>query len=244
MKRILPSLFTLLGFLAGLFAILSLVKGDSSLNFLLASKLILIAVLFDSLDGYTARHLQTSSKFGIQLDALTDLVTCGIAPSLLIFQITRETFPDWGFLTAVLLPLLGTIRLAQSLAKQRNQGERIFRGLPLPVVGTAISLIVLFSGGMPIASPWLLFSVNIMALLMITNLRYPKLIYRKGIGAPVYFVLLSLLFLTDQPLQVLSGLLLSLGGFYILMGFPLTYRFYRRNKKMELEILTTPEKPH
>jgi CDP-diacylglycerol--serine O-phosphatidyltransferase len=245
MKKILPSFFTLSGALAGLIAIVTLLRGNESVNLILTSKLILIAVLFDALDGYTARHFRATSKFGIQLDALTDLVSSGIAPALLLYQITRLNLPELGLITALLIPLLAMIRLAKSVAKQRNQGENIYKGLPLPVLGASISLLVLFSDGMPIGSPWLLLSIALMGILMLTDLRYPKVIYKKTIGGPVYVALLGILFSSDIYLQVLSGILLSFGGLYILWGFALSVLHHRQNKKMEFDILPTPvEKPH
>jgi len=242
MRKILPNLFTLSGALAGLIAIFLLVQEDQTGKLLLASKLILIAILFDALDGYTARHFRVTSKFGIQLDALSDLLSCGIAPSLLLFQMTRERFPDLGILVAILLPLFAMIRLARSLAKGRNQGEKVYRGLPLPILGSSISLLVLFTKGMPLGASWVLFSILLMGILLMTDLHYPKIIYKKGIGWTVYASLLFLLFLPEP--SFLAGLLLFLGGSYILFGFTFTYRHHRQNKKMEFEILPTPvEKP-
>ena len=91
MKRgiyILPNSITLCGMFAGFFAIISAIKGE----FYISAWAILTAGLFDALDGWVARLTNTTSKFGIELDSLSDAIAFGVAPAVLVYNWTLASF--------------------------------------------------------------------------------------------------------------------------------------------------------
>jgi len=89
------------------------------------------AALFDFCDGACARLLKAYSDIGRELDSLSDLVSFGVAPGLMIFNIMNHHDPDnWVNYVALLIPVLGALRLARF--NVADAGMTTFRGLPIP----------------------------------------------------------------------------------------------------------------
>ena len=118
MKKQLPNIITLSNLTLGLIAIFF---GLIESNLTLCSWLILIGILLDFLDGKTARILKVDSEYGKQLDSFADLVTFGIAPAVIAFQMIREYNNDLAYI-AFLIPISSTIRLAKYNIDE-NQGN-------------------------------------------------------------------------------------------------------------------------
>jgi len=171
----LPSIFTTLNLLLGYLALMQVMKG----RFTTAVLLITGAVIMDGFDGTIARLLKSESNFGVQLDSLTDGVTFGLVPAILIsswgFQ---NAYPQIGQICGFLYLSAGVIRLARfNVFKEADAfPANIFIGLPIPVAAMAVGSPVLLRGGTP---PQLklqivafaLFSFLI-SLLMISNIHY------------------------------------------------------------------------
>src|SRR5450755_4437093 len=107
---LLPNLFTagnmVLGILSITFAIndsltLSLAAETKVVPFVLSAKLIVLAAFLDFFDGFIARATGTTSKFGQEFDSLSDLVSFGMAPALLIYLSVLRYLPFWGISIAV-----------------------------------------------------------------------------------------------------------------------------------------------
>ncbi|MCG2755236.1 MAG: CDP-alcohol phosphatidyltransferase family protein [Desulfobacteraceae bacterium] len=96
---ILPNIFTSLNIFCGFYAIISAIDG----KYIAASIAILIAVVFDMLDGKIARITKTTSKFGVEYDSLADLISFGLAPGLMIYLWALKPFGRIGWLAAFLL---------------------------------------------------------------------------------------------------------------------------------------------
>tara|TARA_B100000579_G_scaffold433998_1_gene453888 strand:+ start:1820 stop:2500 length:681 start_codon:yes stop_codon:yes gene_type:complete len=118
MKKQLPNIITLSNLTLGLIAIFF---GLIESNLTLCSWLILIGILLDFLDGKIARVLKVDSEYGKQLDSFADLVTFGIAPAVIAFQMIREYNNDLAYI-AFLIPICSTIRLAKYNIDE-NQGN-------------------------------------------------------------------------------------------------------------------------
>lgn len=174
---VLPSLFTAGNIAAGYYAILESVNGwrsgDSSF-FDRAALAIGLAVLFDGLDGRIARMTNTSSAFGRELDSLADVITFGVAPSLLAYLWgVREVIPSghpaiearlqhFGSVVCFLFLISGACRLARfniSVNPQpRNPGRpdrKYFVGMPIPAGAGVVAAVVHFESGSPIHNLWL-----------------------------------------------------------------------------------------
>ena len=106
---ILPNLFTASSIFVG---VISVVKASQG-NFVDASWLILLALVFDGLDGRVARMTNTTSKFGAEFDSLADIISFGIAPAMLLYFFVGHEFGRFGILVSALYVIFGAIRLAR-----------------------------------------------------------------------------------------------------------------------------------
>lgn len=109
MKKQLPNIITLSNLTLGLMAIF---YGLIQSNLILCSWLICIGILLDFLDGKIARFLKVESEYGKQLDSFADMVTFGIAPAVIVFQMIEEQSNDLSYV-AFLIPIFSAIRLAK-----------------------------------------------------------------------------------------------------------------------------------
>lgn len=132
MKKHIPNFLTLMNLACGIIAIIFLASG----NLVWASYMIIIASAFDLFDGVVARLLKVSSPLGIQLDSLSDLVSFGVVPGLMVYTILNGslTFPvvNSFALSGFLLPLFATIRLARFNLDTASQKE-YFSGVSVPL---------------------------------------------------------------------------------------------------------------
>lgn len=104
---------------------------DSFPSFYWAYFFILFSAVADFLDGFCARLLRAYSNLGKQLDSLSDLVSFGVAPGILVFYtLLRGGYPQWTAWLALLIPLCGAIRLARFNID--DSGHHYFKGLPIP----------------------------------------------------------------------------------------------------------------
>jgi len=139
---ILPSVLTLANMFCGYMAIVA----SSRQDFDLAIWLIVIAVWLDGLDGRIARMTRTTSEFGVELDSLTDFLSFGVAPALILFHwgFVGPSQPEWlartGSLFPFLLPVAGAIRLARFNIQSKVADKRFFAGLPIPAAAGAAVL--------------------------------------------------------------------------------------------------------
>lgn len=133
MKKVIyfvPGLFTLgnagLGFYSIIFSI--------ERNFTSSAWAILLAVILDVFDGRIARLTRSTSRFGLEFDSLADLISFGLAPSILMYQVVLRDI-KWGALVAFLFVICGVLRLARFNLKVLEKGIAYFDGLCIPVAG-------------------------------------------------------------------------------------------------------------
>lgn len=137
---LLPNTLTLGGMFCGFYAILASFKG----HFIYSAWAILIANIFDGLDGWVARLTNSTTKFGIQLDSLSDLVAFGVAPAVLIYSWGLQPFGRLGWGAAFLYVICGALRLARYNVQMGTAESKAFVGLPIPGAGTVVASLVLF----------------------------------------------------------------------------------------------------
>jgi CDP-diacylglycerol--serine O-phosphatidyltransferase len=124
----------------GFYAILASFKE----HFVYSAWAILIAGIFDGLDGWVARLTNTSTKFGIELDSLSDLVAFGIAPAVLIYSWGLSPFGRFGWGAAFLFVICGALRLARYNVQMGAEESKSFTGMPIPAAATVVASLVLF----------------------------------------------------------------------------------------------------
>jgi CDP-diacylglycerol--serine O-phosphatidyltransferase len=194
---LLPSLFTAGNIAAGYYAITQSVQGSPSEPgyFDRAALAIGLAALLDGVDGFIARVTHTTSDFGKELDSLADVITFGVAPSLLAYiwgfrmlPLTanpdlRENVVHAGVFVCFLFLICGASRLARfniSVNPQpRNPGKpgkKFFVGMPIPAGAGVVAAVVHCFRGSPIDNPWValvwLALIIFAGFLMVSNWRF------------------------------------------------------------------------
>jgi CDP-diacylglycerol--serine O-phosphatidyltransferase len=132
---LLPSIITLIATFCGFFAIVASISGD----FFNAGIATLLAMIFDSLDGRIARLTGTTSEFGVELDSLSDMVSFGVAPSMIIFNWNLHSYGKLGWVLAFSYCACTALRLARFNIKVEVADKKFFQGLPCP---SAAALVV------------------------------------------------------------------------------------------------------
>jgi CDP-diacylglycerol--serine O-phosphatidyltransferase len=181
-----------------MYAIIQASDGRAADRFYLAAVAILFAVIFDSVDGRVARMTKTESDFGVQMDSLADVISFGVAPAVLVYQWGLTHFGLVGMLVAFFFTTCGALRLARFnvLATSGAGTPKYFTGLPIPLAGASIASLVLLHfkmGGVQLSyQPLLIVVVLLLALLMISNIRYRtfKELRGKRFAVPVVILLL------------------------------------------------------
>jgi CDP-diacylglycerol--serine O-phosphatidyltransferase len=169
---VLPNLFTTANLFCGFYAIIASMKG----MYEIAAVSLLIAAVFDGLDGRIARMTHTTSKFGAEYDSLCDLVTFGVAPAVLLYSWSLSNYGKWGWLAAFLFVVCGALRLARFNVQIGVIDSRVFNGLPIPGGSAAVATGVLlyyylgFEGRFPDWS--ILIGTVALSLFMVSSIKY------------------------------------------------------------------------
>lgn len=173
---VLPSVFTSGNIALGYYAITQSVQGAAAdpARFDRAAMAIGFAILFDGLDGRIARMTHTTSEFGKELDSLADVITFGVAPSMLAYMWgermlpmalmpgLRERLVHMGAIVCFLFLICGASRLARFNVSVNPQprnpgrpGRKYFVGMPIPAGAGVIASVVHCFHGSPIDNPWI-----------------------------------------------------------------------------------------
>jgi len=134
---ILPNLLTTGALFAGFSAIVQSTKG----NYELAAAAIFIAMVLDGLDGRVARLTNTTSEFGIEYDSLSDMVSFGLAPALVVYEWSLHTLGKLGWLAAFLFTAAAALRLAR-FNTHASLDKAVFVGLPSPSAAAVLAAFV------------------------------------------------------------------------------------------------------
>lgn len=190
----LPCMFTIASLFCGFYSILAAFKGD----YVTAAYTILIAAIFDGLDGRVARLTGQTSTFGAELDSLCDMVSFGLAPALLAYLWALQPFGRYGWLAGFLYVATTALRLARfnTQASEANAPKN-FVGLPCPAAAAMISSSVLFSrflGIDDVRHISLLIMVYLLSYLMVSTHSYFSFKYSSKL-AKTFQVLVGLVLL-------------------------------------------------
>ncbi|MDO9124075.1 MAG: CDP-diacylglycerol--serine O-phosphatidyltransferase [Deltaproteobacteria bacterium] len=215
---ILPNLFTTGNLFCGFWAIISVFQE----KFYYAAVAILLASVFDILDGKVARLSGATSKFGVQYDSLADLISFGVAPALLAFSWALRPYGRFGWLAAFLFVVCGALRLARFNVMSASGETKYFKGLPIPAAATMIALTILLYLRL-IETAWvkdivILVMIYVLAFLMVSNIRYFSFkeldLARRKPFSFFIFIVLSMIVIVMEPVIVLfvSILLYTFSG--------------------------------
>lgn len=155
--------------------------GDTTQTFTKASILVFLAMIFDGLDGRVARITNSSSAFGEQYDSLSDLISFGIAPALIIYlwALKESHFNMIGgisWFVAYIYLACAALRLARFNVQIGKVDKRFFVGMPSPTAAAIVVGFVWFGESIDLASPWkdyiALFLTLYSGLMMVTNIKF------------------------------------------------------------------------
>lgn len=168
---ILPNLMTTGNLFCGFFAVIQSIKG----NFLWAAYAIVVAAIFDQLDGRLARLTRSTSKFGAEYDSLCDLVSFGMAPGVLLFLWALQPFARLGWVACFLFVACGALRLARFNVQANVVEKNYFQGLPIPMAAGIVASSVLAFQDLelePMGNYGLLIMTILLAIVMVSNFRF------------------------------------------------------------------------
>ncbi len=229
---LLPNLFTTAALFAGFYAIVQAMNG----NFEYSAIAVFIAMVLDGLDGRVARLTGTQSEFGAEYDSLSDMVSFGVAPALIVYEWALKEMDQWGWIIAFIYCACAALRLARFNTNIAVVDKRFFQGLPSPAAAALIAGLVWVTINFHIQGSdikWLASIVTLFAALtMVSNIPYysgKEFNLRRRV--PFFSVLLIVLFffvlIPSHPPLVLFILF----GAYAFSGYVIKLWRLGRGKK-------------
>ncbi len=239
-RYLLPNIITLGGVCLGISSIKFSIDG----NYSLAVTLILLAAILDALDGRIARLIKGTSDFGKELDSLTDFVSFGIAPVLVLYFWELNKYGKLGWAIALIFSVCCVLRLARFNLTKTNDQEfwksNFFEGVPSPAGGLLILTPLIFDLAelnfrfdLKIITPYLTILIALLLVSKIPTLSLKKITISSK--TTVFLLLLigilfiSLLFFTFETLLLFS--------FFYIFSIPFSiYLFKKQEKKYSEKI--------
>jgi CDP-diacylglycerol--serine O-phosphatidyltransferase len=233
---LLPNLFTSAGLFSGFYAIVAAMAG----KFEPAAIAVFVAMVFDSLDGRVARWTHTESAFGKEYDSLSDMVSFGLAPALVMYEWSLRSMNDYGvipgklgWMGAFIYAACAAIRLARFNVRAGTVDKRYFQGLPSPAAAGIVAGAVWCAFNFDVPGSALIIPAYILTVgagvLMVSSIGYYSFKDLKLQGRVPFAVLLlvplliMVIFLSPQNVLFLIFLLYAVSG--LLMA---SWRFYKR----------------
>lgn len=164
-KGQLANAITLINLSFGIIAIILILQDLSHMSLVF----IFLAALFDRFDGMVARHFNAESLFGKELDSLSDLVSFGVAPALLIYSTDLSAMLWVGIAATIFFILAGAIRLARYNVKEFDGS---FYGVPITAAGVLLTLSYFLSPY--VGPPFFIIIMIILGFSMVSNIRIAK----------------------------------------------------------------------
>jgi CDP-diacylglycerol--serine O-phosphatidyltransferase len=202
--HLIPNLFTTGNLFCGIYAMLSVFNAD----YLAAAVAILVAMVFDVLDGKSARLTNSTSHFGLEYDSLSDVVSFGVAPGLLIYSWALSGQGTFGVAVMFAYVAMGAVRLARFNSTVAISDGKYFTGLAIPAAAGVVASMVIFdhhilrmgSGVKPI---FVLIITLALSFLMVSTIKYRsfKDLKFKGRRQVTYLVwgILALMLVAARP---------------------------------------------
>jgi len=215
---LLPNAFTTAALFCGFYAIVMAMNQ----RYDLAAIVIFFAMVLDGIDGRVARLTNTQSEFGAQYDSLSDMVSFGAAPALVIYEWSLRGLGKLGWMAAFVYCTAAALRLARFNTNIGVVDKRYFQGLPSPAAAALVAGLVWLMADLQIAPgsnewlPWLAFTVTLFAgLTMVTNVpfySFKDINFRKSVPfIAIFLIALGFLAISSDPPKVLFGLFVCYG---------------------------------
>lgn len=220
---LLPNAFTTAALFCGFYAIV-MAMNDRFEHSALA---IFVAMVLDSLDGRVARMTNTQSEFGAQYDSLSDMISFGAAPALIVYEWSLKGMGKLGWLAAFVYCAGAALRLARFNTNIAVVDKRFFQGLPSPAAAALVAGYILLMNDLLVDGldvQWFAWGITLFAgLSMVTNVpfySFKDLNLKKSVPfiAP-FLIVLGIVAIVSDPPKVLFGLfvLYGLSGYIVLL---------------------------
>ena len=238
---ILPNLFTTAALFAGFYAIVQAMNG----LYEQAAVAIFIALVLDGLDGRVARLTRTQSAFGAEYDSLSDMVSFGAAPALIVYEWALKGMGKLGWMAAFIYCVGAALRLARFNTNIDVVDKRYFQGLPSPAAAALVAGLVWVVIDNGIAGPdvrWYACALTIFAgVSMVSNVLFysgKEINLRRSVPFIVIIAfVLGFLLVSSYPPGVLFGLFLC----YAVSGYVLGFWGWLKGRKRS-SVVAEPEK--
>ncbi len=216
---ILPNLFTTAALFSGFYAIVQGMNG----HFESACIFVFVAMVLDSLDGRVARLTRTQSEFGAEYDSLSDMVSFGCAPALLIYTWALQPMGKWGWVAAFVYVAGAALRLARFNTNIDVVDKKFFQGIPSPAAAALVTGLIWVLNDYQVKGGdvrWIAWSVTMFAgITMVTNIKFysgKDINLRRSVPFWVVpAIAVAYLVVTIEPSHVLWGLFVC----YALSGY-------------------------
>jgi CDP-diacylglycerol--serine O-phosphatidyltransferase len=232
---LLPNLFTTAALFAGFYAIIQAINA----NFEYAAIAILIAMVLDGLDGRVARMTDTQSEFGAEYDSMSDMVSFGVAPALIMYEWALRDMDQWGWIAAFIYCACAALRLARFNTNIDVIDKRFFQGLPSPAAAALVAGLIWVALDFNVAGndiKWLALIVTLFAgLTMVSNIPFysgKEINLRRRVPF-VTILLLVLFFFVLIPSHPPVVLFCIFAGYASSGYFIKFWRFFKNRKKSE-----------
>ncbi|WP_028777665.1 CDP-diacylglycerol--serine O-phosphatidyltransferase [Shimazuella kribbensis] len=227
--RVLPNLFTVGNLFLGVMAILLAINN----HWEYAAITVIIGMLLDGLDGKVARMLNTQSEFGKELDSLSDVITFGVAPAIIMYVSVLKSFGAEGWFITAIFPICGALRLARFNVQSGPKGY--FVGLPITAAGGILATMALYDKY--IDNHYIMaIGMIFLSFLMVSQVKYPAF---KKMKTPKAFLWISAVFVVAiaisaifYPAELPKVIFVPL-ALYALYGLKKSIRRKRANKNEE-----------
>lgn len=228
---LLPNLLTTAALFSGFYAIVQAMTG----RFEQAAVAIFVAMVFDGLDGRVARLTRTQSAFGAEYDSLSDMVSFGAAPALIVFEWAMKGMGKWGWIAAFVYCAGAALRLARFNTNLGVVDKRYFQGLPSPAAAALVAGFVWIVNDLGISGEdvrWFTFALTLFAgITMVSTLRYwsgKDINLRRSVPFMVLpAIVLGWVLVTSYPPGVLFAMFLG----YALSGYVVAALELRKRRK-------------
>ncbi|MBW2601388.1 MAG: CDP-diacylglycerol--serine O-phosphatidyltransferase [Deltaproteobacteria bacterium] len=237
---ILPNLFTSANLFCGFYAIIAAIQG----SFVESAIAIMVAALFDGLDGKIARVTRTVSQFGLEYDSLSDAISFGVAPGILVYLWALQPFGRVGWLGAFVFVACGTLRLARFNTLAGRVSGEYFVGLPIPTAAFMVAATVLLldriGGAGASKHVTIPIMIYVLSFLMVSTIKYHSF-KKASLFKQMKFNMLVLVVLVCIVIAAEPSISFFLMAFVYILSGPFTALWFRRKKNAEEHVSDQPE---
>lgn len=228
--HILPNIITSGNLFAGFFAVLSI----SVENYFHACLAIFLAAIFDLFDGRVARMTNSDSAFGVEYDSLCDLVSFGMAPSFLMYEVFLQPFGRVGIIASFMIVLCAALRLARFNIQTGKTPKSYFVGLPVPLAAFALVGFYLFFKDyedLQYTKPFALGICFSIGALMVSRFRFPSFKeFNPRKRSPFQYIALAAVVLGFLAMYPEETLFFAMAAYVLICFFFDLIRIYKRKK--------------